>query len=229
MRLWIATTSLFFSVSLSAVSLVTGKIAKIADGDTVTIESSTVRYKVRLVGVDTPEQHLVTPKGSFGQEPWGQGATDYLAEKLPLGTEVQLQVFGKDKYNRTLGRIFKDKEDINLLMVKAGWAIPYIICEGNTCDKKYFENFKTKAYLEACHLARKNRDGIFDKHQPLKEMPYEFRMRLQNRKPEKWVGDFSTQKYLTPDQYKKIDLCNRVFFMREGEAKSAGFTSTKAE
>ncbi|SGO78193.1 Endonuclease YhcR precursor [Mycobacterium tuberculosis] len=58
----------------------------------------------------------------------------------------------------------------------------------------------------------------------MKELPFEFRLRVGNRKPDKFVGDFATKEYVTPEKYREVPLENRVFFWREEDAKRAGYT-----
>ncbi len=58
-------------------------------------------------------------------------------------------------------------------------------------------------------------------------MPFEFRLRMQKRKADKFVGDFATQQYRRPAEYKKIDVCSRVFFMKEDDAKKVGYTAIR--
>lgn len=181
------------------------------------------RMKIRMVGMDTPETHLPTPKGVVSQGKYGDLATEALAEKIPVGTKVTVEDLGKDKYERVLGRLFEGKRDINLEMVADGWAVPYIICEGTGCTEDFFDNHRVEEYFAACESARSEGLGIFDRKDPLKEMPFEFRLRMQNRKADKWVGDYFTGKLYEPTDYKKVDLCARVFFMKKADAVKVGF------
>lgn len=112
-------------------------------------------------------------------------------------------------------------------MVKLGWAIPYIICEGTRCNPSYLEDENAQEYLEACEYARTKKLGIWNPKQPLKEMPFEFRLRMQGRDPEKFVGSFDTKEYYRPEDYTEVDVCDRVFFMKESDAKHAGFTEAR--
>jgi len=87
-------------------------VLRIVDGDT--IDSSI--GKIRLLGINTPE------KGERGY----QEAKDFLNKTL-LNKTVTLE-FGKDKkdrYNRTLAYIFLESNNINLEIVKRGFANPY--------------------------------------------------------------------------------------------------------
>lgn len=216
--------------------MIKGVIAKVVDGDTLWVQSrannnsedaaaSTKPLKVRMISIDAPETHLPTPQGVKGQQPWGDQATTQLNELSPLGKSVSVEDFGTDKYDRMLARVYVGDNDVNLDMVRSGWAIPYIICE--KCEEDFFKKENTEDYLSACEQARKKGIGIWNKSKPLKEMPFEFRLRMQNRKPEKFVGSFSSNEYYAPADYDKVDVCDRVFFMREADAKKAGFAKAR--
>ena len=141
----------------------------------------------------------------------------------PVGTQVELQDYGLDKYGRTLGRIFQKEQDINLAMVESGWAIPYIICEGDSCTANFFTAQPVAQYLKSCKEAREKGLGVFNPKDPLKEMPFEFRLRMQHRKPDKFVGNFETKELYPPDQYRQVDVCQRIFFMKQSEAERVGY------
>ena len=62
--------------------------------------------------------------------------------------------------------------------------------------------------------------GIWDRNDPLKELPFEFRMRVDGRRPHKYVGDFETKLLYNPWDYKKVEIPNRVFFFRTDLSKA---------
>jgi endonuclease YncB( thermonuclease family) len=217
-----------FSMSATADdqrNIIRGTVTVISDGDTIHIKSTgeAKKIKVRMEGIDTPELHLQTSDGTFTQGPIAQEASDHLTKEIPIDSKVDLFVYGKDKYGRTLGRIERSDKDINLEMVRSGMAIPYIICEGKLCNDNFFKERDVANYLAACRSAREQGLGIFDPNDPLEEMPFEFRLRIQKRKPEKFVGDIRTKQLYQPHEYKKVDLCDRIFFMKEADAGRVGF------
>lgn len=209
---------------------VPGVIEKITDGDTVWVDpdgrtDSTPedRLKIRMIEMDAPETHLPSPSGVVGQGHWGDKASEVLADLIPKGTRVEVEDYGLDKYKRTLGIVNHHGEDVNLEMVKRGWAVTYIICEGKTCYPSFFKEHKVKEYVDACDRAQENELGIWDPSDPLKEMPFEFRVRMQEREFEKYVGNFETKELFEPADYKEVPECQRIFFMRESEAKRVGY------
>ncbi len=219
--------------SISHAQDVPGTIEKNVDGDTIWVQASDnssstkrERLKIRMIGIDAPETHLPTTHGVVGQGAFGDTAAEEMVELAPLGARVVVQDKGLDKYGRTLGRVIVKGVDINLKMVESGWAIPYIICEGTTCTKDFFETENVEAYLNACHDAEDSGLGVFNPKKLLKEMPFEFRLRMQNRKPDKYVGDFKTKELYRPADYDEVEVCDRIFFKRLMDAKKAGFKPT---
>ena len=200
-----------------------GTVSKNVDGDTIWAETNEGRLKIRFHDIDAPETHLPAPGGVVGQGKWGTSAAEWMAEAIPVGTEVALRDEGLDTYKRTLGHVLLDGDDIGLEMVRAGWAIPYVICEGEDCTEEYLAEEKVSELFEACESARRRGVGIFNAKSPLKEMPFEFRLRVQKRQPDKYVGDFDKKIYFRPNDYNRVDLCRRVFFMKLKDAQRLGY------
>lgn len=226
---WIFVVAVAGGASVARAEIVEGVVSRIVDGDTIWLETDDYdeetdeRLKVRLVGIDAPETHLATSEGTFSQGKWGDAATAKLAEMAPVGTRIQVDVVGTDKYGRALGRLFRNGRDLNLELARLGLAIPYIICEGDTCTNEFFAKEHVAAYLDACKHARSHGLGIFSPTEPLGEMPFEFRLRHQNRRPDKHVGDFGTKRLYAPAQYRKVDACARIFFFSASAAKRVGY------
>lgn len=123
-----------------------------------------------------------------------------------------MEVF--DKYRRVLAYVFKDDLNINVEMVRAGMAVPYPI----------YPNFRHLPDLRQATIeARAERRGVFFSDPALTELPFEFRMRIRRSQPSKYVGDFSTQPLYAPHEYSVVDLENRVFFYRRGDALKSGY------
>ncbi len=209
-----------------------GYVQKITDGDTIWFNTRKdfdvdTRLKIRMLHIDAPETHLPTSNGIVNQGHWGDAATKKLMSLLEIEQKVVLDNQGTDKYERTLGVVYDGDTDVNLKMVESGWAIPYIICSGSTCNKSFIKTERVAEYVAACEDARANGKGIWDPADPLEEMPFEFRLRHQERDPDKYVGDYKTKALVEPDAYPKIDVCRRVFFMKKSEAVRAGFKEAR--
>ena len=89
-----------------------GRVVKVTDGDTITIlDANQTQHKVRLYGIDTPEY----------KQPYSRVATKALAG-LVEGEGVGVDVKDTDSYGRTVGVVYKGNVNVNLQMVKSGYA-----------------------------------------------------------------------------------------------------------
>jgi len=107
-----------------------GKVVKIADGDTLTIvDARGGKHKIRLYGIDTPEY----------DQPHYRAAKNALS-KLVANKMVGIDVKDTDTYGRTVGVVFIDGRSVNLEMVRRGHAWWY---------KRYAELSQTLREAEA--------------------------------------------------------------------------------
>lgn len=117
-------------------------VTNVIDGDTLDIQDDS---RIRLLGINTPE------KGQY----YYSEATDRLIE-LVEGKEVCLDrdKTDKGKYGRLLRHIFLEGENINLLLVREGYANVYFVSP----DVTYLDEFNA-----AEQYADDNNLGIWDK------------------------------------------------------------------
>lgn len=100
-------------------------VMRVVDGDTIWVESSAGRLKVRLIGIDTAETvDPNEPVGCFGPEASAE------ANRLLAGATVYLELDPSqgdtDRYGRTLAYVWlEDGQMFNELMVRSGFAIEY--------------------------------------------------------------------------------------------------------
>jgi len=91
------------------------KVIKVTDGDTVNVLDQTkTQHKIRLGGIDAPER----------EQAFGKKSTENLA-KYVAGKNVEVEYGKRDRYGRTVGKLVKDGQDINLIQVKDGFAWHY--------------------------------------------------------------------------------------------------------
>lgn len=88
-------------------ALVSGKVTRVVDGDTIHIEDITVR----LYGIDAPEK----------DQPYGEESANHLFQLIG-NKQVVVEVVGQDRYNRIIGKIYLDNVYINNLLVEYGCA-----------------------------------------------------------------------------------------------------------
>lgn len=129
-------------------------VTKVIDGDTFEIEAGNEKFKVRMIGVDTPE--TVDPRRPVGC--FGKTASEE-TKRLIEGKQVILtkDISETDKYNRLLRYVFlplSDKENlfINDYLVRQGFAN----ASSYPPDVKYDDRF---AQAEA--EARENLRGLW--------------------------------------------------------------------
>ena len=105
------------------------------DGDIIKAVGHDIETKVRLVGIDAPETSK--RKRQPGQ-PFGRKAEKYLAG-LVLNKVVDIKGYGSDRYGRILVEIYIDDKNINLEMVKTGYAEVY---SGSPPRRLYMKEYK---------------------------------------------------------------------------------------
>ena len=95
-------------------------VQRVVDGDTFIAVVGARRFRVRLIGVDTPE----TVKPNTPVQCYGPEASAY-AKHLLTGKEVRLvyDVDRYDRYGRTLAYVYLGKTLFNLALVQQGYAV----------------------------------------------------------------------------------------------------------
>lgn len=96
---------------VSAPAKTAAQVVGVQDGDTLTAMMAGKPVKIRLEGIDAPEK----------RQAFGNAAKDALAA-LVAGRTVHLAATGKDRYGRTLARVYADGKCVNLAMVRQGMA-----------------------------------------------------------------------------------------------------------
>ena len=94
------------------------KVAKIYDGDTVTMADG---MKIRLLQIDAPE---LAENECFAKES-KTALVNLLAKKGTITLKADPASASFDRYGRALRYIFVGKLNVNLEMIKIGAAAPY--------------------------------------------------------------------------------------------------------
>lgn len=127
-----------------------GEVVRVIDGDTLVALIDGEETTVRLLNVDTPEtKHPDEEVQCLGPE-----ATEFLAERLPAGTEIALEYDEErlDRYDRTLAAVYESESLINAEIAAAGLGIPVYFAPNDRF---------LPAVEEASLDARKNQVGLF--------------------------------------------------------------------
>ena len=95
-------------------------VTQISDGDSITCQGCGITFKLRLAGIDAPEEDF---RGRSGQ-PYAEQARKFL-QGLVLKKQVTIEQVGLDGFNRVLGIVYVSSQNINLEMVGQGYAEVY--------------------------------------------------------------------------------------------------------
>lgn len=183
--------TIFASQSFAVAQNLTGTVISIGDGDTLRVKVGNQPLTIRLACVDAPE---------LAQKPFGDDSRRTLQQLLPINQSVTLQVVDRDRYGRTVAKVFKGNTAINLAMVQAGQAVVY---------PQYLKGCPEleRALSTAEQFAKLERLGFWSQTNPV--LPWDFRKggtaSSQHRQPTNTLGmpacvktdcncsDFSTQ------------------------------------
>lgn len=153
-----------------------GMVIKITDGDTVhVLDADKQTHKIRLAGIDAPER----------KQPYGKAAGKYLAKQINQQT-VCVDWHKRDRYKRLVGVIRYEGRDVNLELVKAGYAWHY---------KKY-QREQTPAdrviYADAEVQARSDVVGLWQEPNPINPSDWRKGIRVaENATSELTPNDFT--------------------------------------
>lgn len=138
--------------SLFLFSQITAKIVAIKDGDTVVaLLDNKTQETLRLADVDCPEN----------RQPFGKNAKQFTSSQV-FGKNVTFYRVGKDRYRRTIAKIFYDNEKyLSAEIIKAGFGWWYY---------KASKNFKLK---DVEILAKKKKLGLWSDKNAI--APWDFR------------------------------------------------------
>lgn len=155
--------------TLNTVSLVSA-----TDGDTASFKYKGETIKVRFLLVDTPE----TKHPSKGVQPWGKEASNFTKAKLKKAKKIQLDFdksgYKGDKYGRKLAYVYVDGKDLNLELVRKGYARVAYIYAPNTTNKAKYLNAQAKAKKEKLRIWSKKgyvTNSGFDSSKPATSKP----------------------------------------------------------
>jgi endonuclease YncB( thermonuclease family) len=95
----------------SGAEVFSGKVVRVADGDTLTVLVEQEQIKVRLAEIDAPES---------GQ-PWSKRAKQALANKIS-GCVIEVYWSFTDRYQRRVGHVRCAGRDVNRELVREGHA-----------------------------------------------------------------------------------------------------------
>lgn len=132
----------------------TGRVVKVADGDSVTvlrqINGQSEQVRVRLSSIDAPEK----------EQPYGTRSRQLLSD-LVFDRQVRVEELGRDRHGRTIGVIHIGDLNANREMVRQGMAWAY---------RQYLNDSALLRIESAARLAQR---GLWAGANPV--APWEFR------------------------------------------------------
>ncbi|HVQ39936.1 MAG TPA: thermonuclease family protein [Pyrinomonadaceae bacterium] len=136
---------------------ISGKVVKIADGDTITIlDAQNVQHKIRLQGIDAPER----------RQDFSDASREHLAN-LVFGKSVDVEYAKTDHYGRLVGKVWIGGNDECLEQIRAGLAWHFKEYE------KEQSHDDRQLYAKAEQEARAQRRGLWKDAGPTP--PWEYR------------------------------------------------------
>jgi len=166
-------TCISVPTSKATIRTVTGTVTKVSDGDTIQLTTpEQTKLKVRLYGIDAPETNKInnhTGQVSKSGQPYGEESWRALESKI-MNKQVRLDILDIDKYRRMVGMVWLNDRNINLEMIREGYAEAFI---------EYLKEPYRSEFLKVEQEARAAKRGIWSLQEY--ERPREFRKRLKVR------------------------------------------------
>lgn len=151
--------TLLLSVLLAApaqAEILTGKVVRILDGDTIEVLQGKTTHRVRFAGIDAPESN----------QPFGTKAKRALSAVVG-GESVRVDWHKRDRYDRLVGKVTLDGADVNLSLVENGLAWWYREYSGEQSARD------RHLYEAAERRARQARRGLWADPDPV--APWDWR------------------------------------------------------
>jgi len=183
--------SLFISITAQADTNVTGKVVKVADGDTLTLRIKSKQLKIRLAEIDTPEK----------AQAHGMRARKALVDKV-MDKIITVRITTTDRYHRSIGHIYLNNRHINAEMIKEGHAWVY---------RRYSNDDSLVALEKQARLAKR---GLWALPISQRQAPWDWRKhrRLGNKSKTK-INTSSTQGCSSSKRYcKHMTSCKEALF-----------------
>jgi micrococcal nuclease len=126
-------------------------VSRIVDGDTLVVTFDGREETLRLLNIDTPEtKHPSKEKQCLGDE-----ATDWLEQRLPPGSTIELAFDQEktDRYGRLLAAVYENDSLVNAEIAEQGLGVPVT----------FGDNTAFRQDVDAAHeTAKSAQRGLFD-------------------------------------------------------------------
>lgn len=161
-------SSLYIFSQATKIRTVEGKVERVSDGDTfklITDDGETLI--IRLYGIDAPEiEHGENKPG----QPYGEEAYKALSKKIN-NKQVKVDIIVIDRYKRSVGLVHLRKTNINLEMIKKGYAWAY---------EEYLDRPYATRFINAEKKAREKKLVLWQENNPTPPWEYRKKLKLEN-------------------------------------------------
>jgi len=144
------------ALAVSPIRTIDGTVTKVTDGETIQVTTQErTKIKVRLYGIAAPKMPKANPPAGYvrvSNEFFGMECKKELEAKL-MGNKIQLDVMNIDKYKRSVGILWLGDRNINLEMIREGYAKAY--------ESSFKEPYRAE-FLAAQKEARSFRRGLWN-------------------------------------------------------------------
>lgn len=148
--------TLLFVTYPALADTISGKVVRVADGDTITVLRGKTQYKIRLVGIDAPEK----------AQAYGNQSKLTLSEAI-AGQTVTVDYNKKDRYGRIIGKVLYTGQDMNLRQIQLGMAWHYKAYERE-------QDVEDRSiYAQAEYIAQREKLGLWADKKSIP--PWEYR------------------------------------------------------
>lgn len=138
-------------------NLIEGKVSLVYDGDTISVTTKDGKiYSIWLKSIDAPES----------KQNYAKKSRKMLAELIE-GKDVKVIIYKKDMYDRYIGTVYYEGQDVGLRQIEAGmaWHFKQFAYEQNAEERKI--------YAQAEQKARIDKQGLWEDSRPV--APWDYR------------------------------------------------------
>lgn len=219
-------------------STLVGTVVKVIDGDTFDmVDGGRRTYRIRLQSIDAPERN----------QAFGNASTRSLASMIK-GREVVVEWIKIDEYNRRVGKVLLDQQDVCLEQIRSGmaWHFKRYQFEQSDQERELYDRIEIEA--------RAARKGLWADAEPIQPWVIRERQRITSfptsepASSDQVPAPVSSDQALAPvspegavrgnrrsgiyhwpgcPNYDDIAMHNRVPFNTRAEAEQAGFRAAR--
>ncbi len=210
-------------------STLVGTVVKVIDGDTFDmVDGGRITHRIRLQGIDAPER----------SQAFGNASTRSLTGMVS-GKKVVVEWIKIDEYNRRVGKVLVDQQDVCLEQIRSGmaWHFKRYEYEQSDEERELYDRLEIEARaarkglwadaapIQPWAIRERQRRTSF----PISEPTYSDQVQTPVSQEGPIRGNRRSGIYHWPGcpNYDDIAMHNRVPFASRAEAEQAGFRAAR--